>query len=328
MANLGLIYFTFITGIEIDRSVTHRSSRSVGFVAACIGAPFVVGVLFVALVPPPQDPMGPNHMSFLFFICINLSITAFSVLARSLAELKLLNSALGTTALTSSMLVNGFSLALTALAITIGQSERRSGTAFTVLSGVTFYVSMQTVAKPAVHWVINQTPEGEEVDDMYACVILVTVLFAAFVSDALGLHAISGSFLFGLVIPNGPLGEALIVRIEDFVEGLLLPLFFATSGLKVNFANVGSYGGVAFLSALVVVGTVAKVGGCVVVARLYDMPAREGVAMGLLMNVKGVIEMVLLNVGRDRQVLLIFFIFHFSFFFIMSIFIASYQISK
>lgn len=308
MANLGLIYFIFIVGIEIDETVMQRSTQSVSFAAACIGFPFLVGVLAV-LFRPHKLGMETQNWAFLLFLCVILSITAFSVLARSLAELKLLNTSLGATALTAAMHADTVAWVLLAMVMTFAQGKSVNGVACTLISIVAFYVVVVAVVRPAIQWVIRQTPEGEEVDDFYACVILVTVLVMAFVTDAIGIHAISGAFILGLAVPNGPLGEALIERIEDFVEGLLLPLFFATSGLKMDYTTMRNTGVAVFLSAMVVVGTVAKVGGCVVVARLYDMSMRDGLAMGLLMNTKGVIEMVLLNVGKDRQVFLFFFFF-------------------
>ncbi|XP_020271631.1 cation/H(+) antiporter 15-like [Asparagus officinalis] len=241
MANLGLIYFMFTVGIEIDPSTVRRRSRkSLSFAFACIGIPFTLGHLAV-FIAPPKLGMAVSNWAFLIFLCVTLSITAFSVLARSLAELKLLNTPLGATALNAAVLVDSFAWILLSLAITLAHNEgKASRTLCTFLSGFAFYLTMTAVVKPAMQWVINRTPEGEEVDDVYACAILASVLVAAFVADAIGIHAVTGAFMFGMVVPNGGLGEALIEMIQDFVEGLLVPLFFVTSaGLQDGFRGGG-----------------------------------------------------------------------------------------
>lgn len=149
---------------------------------------------------------------------------------------------------------------------------------------------------------IKRTPEGEAISEFYICLILTGVMIAGFVTDAIGTHSVFGAFVFGLVIPNGPLGVTLIEKLEDFVSGLLLPLFFAMSGLKTNILAIT--GAMTWISLIIVIflACAGKVAGTLLVALYYQMPFYEGVTLGLLMNTKGLVEMIVLNVGKDQKV--------------------------
>lgn len=128
------------------------------------------------------------------------------------------------------------------------------------------------------------------------------VMISGFITDAIGTHSVFGAFVFGLVIPNGPIGVTLIEKLEDFVSGLLLPLFFAISGLKTEIGAIEGVGTWGILVLVIVLAYAGKIAGSLVVALYYQMPFYEGVTLGLLMNTKGLVEMVLLNVGKDQKV--------------------------
>ena len=129
-------------------------------------------------------------------------------------------------------------------------------------------------------------------------------MISGFITDAIGTHSVFGAFVFGLAIPSGPLGVTLVEKLEDFVSGLLLPLFFATSGLKTNIGLIkGSYTW-AILILVIFLACIGKVVGTLMVAFFYEIPVCEGAALGLLMNTKGLVEMIVLNVGKDQKVLI------------------------
>ncbi|XP_077214823.1 cation/H(+) antiporter 15-like isoform X1 [Tasmannia lanceolata] len=125
-----------------------------------------------------------------------------------------------------------------------------------------------------------------------------------FITDALGINSIFGAFVFGLVIPNGPLGISLMEKLEDFVSGLLLPLYFAISGLRTNVYLLSDFSTWAFLLLVIILASAGKVVGTMAVAFFYKMPFREGFTLGMLMNTKGLIEMIVLNIGRDQKVVM------------------------
>jgi Kef-type K+ transport system membrane component KefB len=192
---------------------------------------------------------------------------------------------------------------LLALAIAITEVNSTAlSSLWVLLSGIVFVLFCFYVVRPGMWWLIGRIPEGESISDMEVSLILTGVLAAGVCTDALGIHSVFGAFVYGLVIPSGPLGVALIEKLEDFVTGLLLPLFFAISGLRTNVTKVRDPVTVGLLVLVFVMASFAKIMGTIIIAALYAMPFREGVSLGFLMNTRGLVEMIVLNIGRDKQV--------------------------
>lgn len=302
MANLGLLYFLFLVGVEMDLEVIKRTGKKAFVIAICgMIVPFIIGSAFASMTVGDKKVA---HTSYLLFIGVAVSVTAFPVLARILAELKLLNTELGRIAMSAAVINDMCAWIVLAIAIALADKEKASLASIAVIScSVVFVLLCVFIVRPAIYWVIRRTPEGENVNDIYICLILTGVMICGFVTDIIGTHSIFGAFVYGLVIPNGPLGASLIEKLEDFVTGLLLPLFFAISGLRTKLATLGSVSKWGFLCVIIVLASVAKVGITLLLAVYYQMPVMEGLALGLLMNTKGLIEMIILNVGKDQQVL-------------------------
>ncbi|GAB2283156.1 Cation/H(+) antiporter 15 [Dionaea muscipula] len=307
MANIGLLYFLFLVGVEMDIAVIRRTGRKA--ISIAIGGmilPFTIGCGFSLIrtkVVEHADGRRPNGIIVLF-LGVALAVTAFPVLARILAELKLLNTELGRVAMSSAIINDICAWILLALAIALAENDTTTFTSlWVILSSVGFVAFCIFVVRPGILWMIRRTPEGESFSDFYICLILTGVMISGFVTDAIGTHSVFGAFVFGLIIPNGPLGVALVEKLEDFVSGLLLPLFFAISGLKTNLTSIDDPGIWVRLVILIGFACLGKVFGTAVVAYFYDMGMREGITLGLLMNTKGLVEMIILNVGRDQKVL-------------------------
>ncbi|KAF8404351.1 hypothetical protein HHK36_009234 [Tetracentron sinense] len=304
MANVGLLYFLFLVGVEMDLNVIKRTGKK-AITIAVVGMilPFIIGSSLSFILHHNSKAMAQG--TFLLFLGVALSVTSFPVLARILAELKLLNTELGRIAMSSALINDMFAWILLALAIAIAENETSSHLAslWVIMSSTAFVLFCIFVIRPGISWIIRHTQEGESYSEFYICIILTGVMISGFITDAIGTHSVFGAFVFGLSIPNGPLGVTLIERLEDFVSGLLLPLFFAISGLR---TDVGAIQGIAnwgYLLLVIILACAGKVAGTLVVALFYKMPFREGIALGLLMNTKGLVEMIILNVGRDQKVL-------------------------
>ncbi|KAJ4833525.1 Cation/H(+) antiporter 15 [Turnera subulata] len=303
MANVGLLYFLFLIGVEMDISVIKRTGKK----ALCIALsgmilPFLIGFVFSCIME--AESASRNQTTFILFLGVALSVTAFPVLARILAELKLINTELGRLAMSSALINDICAWVFLAVAIALSDNEASSlASLWVLLSSVAFVIFCVLAVRPAISWIIRATPEGETVSDFYICIILTGVMIAGFTTDAIGTHSVFGAFVFGLIIPNGPLGVTLIEKLEDFVSGLLLPLFFAMSGLKTDLGTIHGTNIWFVLFLVVVLGCAGKVAGTLAVTTFYQMPAREGVTLGLLMNTKGLVELIILNVGKDQKVL-------------------------
>ncbi|XP_027361493.1 cation/H(+) antiporter 15-like [Abrus precatorius] len=301
MANVGLLYFLFLVGVEMDITVLRRVGKK-AVVSAIAGMvlPFLIGCTFVFF--STKETIEINRGTFVLFIGVALSVTAFPVLARVLAELKLINTELGRLALSAALINDVCAWVLLALAVALSENKSTTfASLWVLLSSAAFVAFCAYVVRPAASWVVNRTPEGESFSEFYISLILASVMVSGFITDAIGTHSVFGAFVFGLAIPNGPLSFTLVEKLEDFVSGLLLPLFFAISGLKTNVRLIQGTYTWALLFLLIFLACIGKVIGTLLVAFFYQMPIHEGAALGLLMNTKGLVEMVVLNVGMDQK---------------------------
>ena len=163
---------------------------------------------------------------------------------------------------------------------------------------------MLTIIRPAMNWVGRQcSRKHDSMDEAYICLTLAGVLLSGFTTDLIGIHAIFGGFVFGLTIPKGgEFAQRLIKRIEDFVTGLLLPLYFASSGLKTDVAKIQGVKAWGLLALVISTACAGKILGTFVVAMLCMTPVRESLVLGVLMNTKGLVELIVLNIGKEKKV--------------------------
>ncbi|CAK7354862.1 unnamed protein product [Dovyalis caffra] len=303
MANVGLLYFLFLIGVEMDISVVKRTGKKALAIAiAGMILPFFIGLGFSFALH--NESQSLNRGTFTLFLGVALSVTAFPVLARILAEIKLINTEIGRMALSAALINDICAWILLAFAIALAENDTTTlASLWVVLSSFTYVLICIFVIRPAIAWMISSTPEGETISEFYICLILTGVMISGFVTDAIGTHSVFGAFVFGLVIPNGPLGVTLIEKLEDFVSGLLLPLFFAMSGLKTDIGSINGVTTWGLLILVIILGCAGKIIGTLLVSMFYQMPVLEGLTLGLLMNSKGLVEMIVLNVGKDQKVL-------------------------
>lgn len=197
--------------------------------------------------------------------------------------------------------------AVLAVAIILKQNKGTTlSSLLVVLCAAVFLAFCIFGLRPAVQWLVRQTQEGESVSDLHICTILTGAMACGFVTDAIGIHSIFGDFVFGLITPNGLVWAALIEKLEDFICSLLLQLYFAISGLQTNFGSIPKMegDGLAPLVITILFAAVGKVIGTVLLAGFFHLSFRESASLGLLMNTKGLMEVIILNIDRDQKVLL------------------------
>ncbi|KAF6154617.1 hypothetical protein GIB67_013225 [Kingdonia uniflora] len=302
LANVGLLFFLFLVGVEMDLGMIRKTSQKAMVIAiACMSLPFLIGSSTTFLF---NGETQVNHLSFVVFMGVALSVTAFPVLTRILAELKLLNTEIGKIAMSAAMMNDICAWILLALVVALVESNSSTTLAsfYVIFSSIGFVLMLIFVVRPGIEWFIHRIPNGESFSDYHICLILTGVFVCEFITDAIGTHLIFGAFVFGLIIPKGPLATTLLEKLEDFVTTLLLPLYFAISGLRTDISSVNGKGDYGFFIAIIVLACVGKVAGTLLIALYYKMPFREAFVLALLMNTKGLTEMVVLNVGKDQKV--------------------------
>ncbi|KAL4247129.1 Monovalent cation:proton antiporter 2 [Abortiporus biennis] len=306
-STIGLVFFLFLVGLEIDVRIVKRNFRA-SMIISVAGLIIPLGLGAALAVPIYHTFTDPsvNFGYFTLFVAVAVGITAFPVLCRILTELRLLDDTVGVVTLAAGVgndVVGWILLALTVALVNAGSGLTAL---WVLLTAIGYVIFLLFPVKWLFRWVAGRTgslENGTPTTSMMT-LTLILVLGSAFFTDIIGIHAIFGGFLAGLIIPkdNG-FDIALVEKLEDFVTILLLPIYFALSGLKTNLGllNNGITWGYTIL--ICVVAFFSKFLGCAVTAKLTGFNLRQSGAIGALMSCKGLVELIVLNVGFSAGIL-------------------------
>ncbi|OWM87384.1 hypothetical protein CDL15_Pgr022495 [Punica granatum] len=298
-SNLGLTYFLFLTMVKMDAPMTLRTSKiglGIGFVNIIL--PALVSFILYGLAPQVLNAMnGKAPVMACSFI-----LTHFPNVVPVLDELNLLSSDVGQIALTSSAVNEVLSWASLPIAMVLQNGELREG--FFILLSVLVLIILFFPVRLTLLRVASRTPEGRPVSEVYISIILLGTLHSLFITNSVGLVFL-GTMLFGLAIPKGPpLGTTLVDKSEIFTMEILLPLFYLNVGLHTDIYSIQDWKGTLIALALSAFVTLFKfIGAFLPAAVYYKLRIRQASMLGLLLNVRGVAELIFLRRWRERKVL-------------------------
>ncbi|MGC4116924.1 MAG: cation:proton antiporter [Myxococcales bacterium] len=298
LAQAGVVLYLFQVGLEVDGSALRAQAKSLGLVAAgSLATPFILGLATAPLLWPQLAGPRAHAPLFYLFVAVAMSVTAFPVLARLLSDQGLTQTRLGRVALGAAALADVAAWAL--LAVIAALAQREPGRAWlTPGLFVLFLAGMGVLGRPVLALLARRTERWAGV------ALLLLAGLGAWTTHLIGVHAAFGAFVVGLFVPHdSPLAQQVNDRIPGFVAQALMPAFFAWSGLRTHLGLIDDWQGWVGCAGLVVVAVVGKVGGTRLVSSRAKLEPREGLALGLLLNTRGLVELVVLNVGLDLGLL-------------------------
>lgn len=305
VSQLGVILYMFLVGLELN--ATHLVGRAHAAVAvshASIVFPFVLGSTLALGLYPVFSHAGVPFVSFALFMGVAMSITAFPVLARILTDRKMEQTELGTMALSCAAADDVTAWCL--LALVVGVAQANVVSALWVIGGaIAFIALMFFVGRPLVHKLNGHgvRPDGT-LAPLAVSATFLAVLLSSLATEAIGIHAVFGAFLLGAIIPHdSPIAREFPAKLKDLVTILLLPAFFAFTGMRTQINLVAGYESWLWCGAIILMATAGKFGGALVAARLSGLSWREAAALGTLMNTRGLMELIVLNIGLDLGVI-------------------------
>ncbi|KAI0355306.1 hypothetical protein OH77DRAFT_316224 [Trametes cingulata] len=306
-ANVGLVLFLFLVGMEVDMRVVRKNAKaSTAISVAGLLVPLGLGAAIAVPIYHTFTDGTSNFGYFVLFVAVAVGITAFPVLCRILTELKLLDTTVGVVVLSAGVGNDVVGWVLLALAVALINASSGLTALWVLLTGIGFVLFMCLPVRWAYRWLAKKSGalETGNPSAMMMTLTIVLVLISGFFTDIIGIHAIFGGFLAGLVIPhdNG-YAIALVEKLEDLVSILLLPLYFALSGLRTNLGLLDNGITWGYVVLICVVAFFSKFLGCGVVAKLSGFNTREAGAIGTLMSCKGLVELIVLNVGLQARIL-------------------------
>jgi Kef-type K+ transport system membrane component KefB len=299
IAHLGVILYMFLIGLDLNLGrLRQRPHATVATSHASILVPFLLGAMAALGLYPRLSHSNVPFTSFALFMAVAMSITAFPVLARILTDRHMARTELGVVALSCAAIDDVTAWCL--LAFVVGVAKAQVGEGFLVAAGALAYIAfMFLVARPALIRVMQRRKQ-EPLARGSVAFFLFALLVSALATEAIGIHAIFGAFLFGAIIPRDSAAARFFPpHLEHVVGAVLLPAFFAFTGMRTRIDLVSGWDNWLICGLIILLATLGKFGGTLAAARLTGLSWRDAAILGTLMNTRGLMELIVLNVGLD-----------------------------
>ncbi|HYO14115.1 MAG TPA: cation:proton antiporter [Thermoanaerobaculia bacterium] len=305
LSQIGVILFMFVVGIELDVDhLRHKADAALLVSHASIVVPFFLGTACALVLYRTVVPAGIPFTGFALFMGVSMSVTAFPVLARIIEERGLSQTFLGTTAITCAAVDDVTAWCLLAVVVATVSADGLGGALVTIALTVLFIALMLFLVRPRIaRWRGDgaHTPIGTT---GFLAIVLSFVFVSALATEVIGIHALFGAFLAGVCMPrDSALRQYLRERLETFSSVFLLPLFFAFTGLRTEVGLLDDWTSWLLCASVVLVAIAGKLGGSTLAARWTGMSWGDSFALGALMNTRGLVELIVLNIGYDLGLL-------------------------
>ena len=300
VANLGLIFYMFLVGLEVDRgSLKGKVAKATAISNASVALPLMLGI---AVALPLYKLVGPDKkfVAFALFMGVSMSITAFPVLARILAERRMIKRPVGSLTIACAAVDDVTAWFLIALALTIAASGTFGDVVKTIAEATVYVLVMVLIVRRIVARMATAYDQVGRMPGAWFAAIVIGVLLSAYVTEEINIAFIFGGFVFGMIMPrHARLNEEITRRIDDFVVTLLLPVFFVYTGLRTNVGLLDRPELWLLTLLLIAVAILGKLAGAAIAARVAGYDWKASAVIGTLMNTRGLTELIVLNLALD-----------------------------
>jgi Kef-type K+ transport system membrane component KefB len=305
VSQLGIILYMFLVGLELNATrIARRAHAAVAVSHASIVVPFVLGSVLALGLYPIYSHDGVPFTSFALFMGVAMAITAFPVLARILTDRGLDKTEIGSIALGCAAADDVSAWCLLALVVGVAQADLSAGVR--VIGGAMAFIAFMILAIRPLFRLATRFWDNQSgpIPAPVVAGIFVAVLVASLTTEAIGIHAVFGAFLLGAVIPHDSrIARDFTRKLNEIVTILFLPAFFAYTGMRMQIGLLSGWESWLWCAAIIVVATLGKFGGSLVAARMTGLGWREAAVLGTLMNTRGLMELIVLNIGLDLGVI-------------------------
>ncbi|KAK7917743.1 hypothetical protein PG985_011351 [Apiospora marii] len=310
VANIGLVLYLFSIGLETDVAFLLSNWRVATSVAVGgLVLPFAVGCgLAWGIYHQFADDAGVQPIAFstyMLFVGVAIAITAFPVLCRILTELKLLETSVGVITLSAGVANDVVGWVLLALCVALANAGTGLTALWILLCCLGYMLFLMFAVKPVLTWILRRTGNIDNGPSQSAIgLVLLVALASAFFTAIIGVHAIFGGFMVGLILPRERnFNVKVIEKLEDLIGAIMLPLYFTLSGLKTNIGLLDNGITWGYVIAVTLTAFFTKVMGATLASRLNGLVWRESFTIGALMSCKGLVELIVLNIGLQAKIL-------------------------
>lgn len=305
LSQIGLILFMFVIGMELDLGVLHTKAKDAIVIShASIIFPFALGMILAYFMYETYAPENIRFVSFSLFMGIAMSITAFPVLARIVQERGITKTRLGTIALTCAAADDITAWCILAAVIAIVKAGSMANTLYIVALAILYVMVMIYIVRPLIRKAAHRYFKKKQFGELTVVMVFFVLIASSYMTEVIGIHALFGAFMAGAIMPEQDgFRSRFIQKVEDVAVVLLLPLFFIFTGLRTQIGLLSDFRLWMMAGIIILVAVVGKFVGSALTARFVGQSWKDSLSIGALMNTRGLMELIVLNIGYDLGVL-------------------------